>query len=155
MKKKDIINIMENLNTPSVESNIYSNSFKIRLINSKKSATFGILLMLLPIIFFFGMFFKYNLGIKLPLVWSIAEKLAQVDHIPGLNYLVRFLLLGGPVITILLNLMAITHVLYNKLSRELIFSFKLKWVNILIIVGCFFLLSAFLLVLLVENINHP
>lgn len=151
MKLEELENKMKNLESPDIRDEGYQDYFKLYLISTKQSAGFGILLLLAPVIFVTGMLFKYQLGIDLGILTAIASWIGDADHIPGLNWLVRFALLGGPLLAVLINLLAITHFQYQKSSRELLVTFRLRWFPILFILFCMGILAVFFVYLIVEN----
>lgn len=154
MKANEFENKMENLTSPSVQSETTKRVLKIALVNARKSANIGIVLLALPLLFFSVNVFKYQLGIDLGFIASFVSWIGSLDTIPVLNWVVRFVLLGGPVVAILINLLAITHFYTDKESNEFVVTVKLKWLNISIILFCGLLLFLFISYLIVENINH-
>ncbi len=156
MKSNEEIKMkMENLSIPDVKSDATKEVLKITLLNSRKSAHLGILLLLLPFLFFFGNVAKYNLGIDLGFISIFLSWIISLDTVPVVNWLIRFILLGGPVLAILFNLFAIMHMYTNRQTHEFIITLKLKWVNISIILLCGLILLLFFTYLVVENVNHP
>ncbi|MCH7512551.1 MAG: hypothetical protein IH947_01190 [Bacteroidetes bacterium] len=146
---------MENLTIPNIKSNATKEVLKITLLNSRKSAHLGVLLLLLPFLFFFGNVAKYNLGIDLDFINLFLGWIISLDTVPVVNWLIRFILLGGPILAILFNLFAIMHMYTNHETHEFIITLKLKWVNIAIIILCGLILLLFFTYLVVENMNHP
>ena len=154
MNDKDFKTRMENLETPQVQSESTRRVLKVVLINARKSANIGLVLLVLPFIFMIGNIFKYNLGIDLGFIDIFVGWIGSLDSIPVVNWVVRVVLLGGPAVAILINLLAITHFYTDKESNEFVVTFKLKWLNISIILFCGLLLFLFMSYLIVENINH-
>ena len=146
---------MENLTIPNIKSNATKEVLKITLLNSRKSAHLGVLLLLLPFLFFFGNVAKYNLGIDLDFINLFLGWIISLDTVPVVNWLIRFILLGGPILAILFNLFAIMNMYTNHETHEFIITLKLKWVNIAIIILCGLILLLFFTYLVVENMNHP
>ncbi len=153
MNTSDFENKMEKLTSPMVHSETTKRVLKIALVNARKSANIGLVLLAFPLLFFLGNVFKYQLGIDLGFIAVFVSWIGSLDTVPVLNWIVRFLLLGGPAVAILINLLAITHFYSDKESNEFIVTFKLKWVNIFIILFCGLLLFLFMFYLMVENIK--
>jgi len=149
---KDIEKHMENLVTPQVRSESRKNLLKLTLLNSKKSAYLGTMLVILPFLFALANIFKYQLGIDLGILSAFVTWIGSFDDTSVVNWIIRFLLLGGPVVAVLVNLLAITHFYIDKPSKELIITCKMKWLNIAIIVFCSFILFIFLFYLVAENL---
>ncbi len=70
-----------------------------------------------------------------------------------LSWIIRSVLLGGPLLAIFINLLAILHFHYDKTAKEILITLKLKWQNITIIVFCSSVFMIFFIYLLVENIG--
>ena len=145
---------MQNIETPNVSSSAYGSAFKMRLLNTRKSGYLGIFLIILPIIFITGMIFKYNFGIELPVIYPLSSWIGEMDKVILLKYFIRFLLVGGPLMAFILNLLSILHLYYDKERKELIFSVKISWFNLIIITVGVLIQIVFFLYLVVENSMH-
>jgi hypothetical protein len=156
MEKQAFLKKMENLESPNLASKIHQRQLKLTLLSTKKSATFGILLVLTPFLFAFGMILKYNLGLDFGLVTTFPSWLVSLeDRSIILTFLIRALLLGGPLVAVMINLLAILHFQFDGQAKEVLVSIKLKWLNIAVIAFCSVVSLIFLSYLLVENINNP
>ena len=51
MDKKEFVKKMENLQSPDFVNEIHKRQLKLTLLNTRKSATFGVLLLLTPFLF--------------------------------------------------------------------------------------------------------
>lgn len=151
MKKADLIHKLENLNPPEMESNSYANRFRAYLLNTRRSAILGLLLLVLPFFFILSNIIEYILKFNPGIIRKVVDLFVYFDQYPGLWFLGPLLLLGGPFIAVLLNLLSILHVHYEKKSEEVIFSVKLKWLNLIIIFVCVIIVGTFFLYLIVEN----
>lgn len=147
--------IMENLEQPTVDVSTHQNEFRLTLLNTKKSAIAGAIFLILPFLFLSGVIFKHYMHLNLSFLTSVYEWIGMYDQKYGdnsiLNWLIRILLTIGPLIAIALNLLAVTHVRFEKKNRELVLSFKMKWLNWLIILICTSVFVSFFLYLIVEN----
>lgn len=155
MNNQEFEKKMENLSAPSIRSESTKQILKITLLNARKTANVGLLLLILPFIFVFGNIFKYELGIELGFITSFLDWLMSLDQSPVINWIIRFFILGAPAIAALANLLAITHFFYEKESNQFIISVKLKWINIAVILFCSLIVFVLLGYLIVENVNHP
>ncbi|MDW3649326.1 MAG: hypothetical protein R8P61_19820 [Bacteroidia bacterium] len=158
MEEKDLHNILEEMEQPKLDVNAHQNEFRLPLLNTKRSSLAGIILLILPFIFLSGVIFNHYLEIHIPIIGHIYEWITDVDRQFGdnsaLNWSIRLLLLFGPLIAGAINLMAITHIRWEKLEKELIISFKMRWQNVLIIGICFFIFSIFFTYLTFSNLAH-
>jgi len=154
---KDIEKIMENLKPPTIDVNQHQREFRITLLNTKKSAIAGAILLILPFLFLSGVILKHYLHIDLWLLTSVYEWIGDLDRQYGdnsiINWIIRILLLFGPLIAIGVNLLSITHIRYEKAVKEIVLSFKLRWQNILIMLICTIIFSIFFLYIILENLN--
>lgn len=111
--------------------------------------------MILPLLFLSGVVLKHYLHIDLGILTSVYVWIGDLDQKYGdnsiLNWLIRILLTIGPLVAIALNLMAVTHVRLEKATKEIVLSFKLKWLNWMIVLSCTTVFAIFFLYLLVEN----
>jgi hypothetical protein len=154
MENDEFAKKMENISTPDISSEARKKHLKITLLNARKSARVGILLVIIPFVFAIANIFKYNFGVDLGFISNFVEWIASLDTVPVVNWMVRLLLLGGPLVAVLANIFAITHFYTDRELKEFVVTFKLKWLNIAIILICSTILLAFLFYLMVENISH-
>lgn len=158
-KKKDKTEeIMENLEPPTVDVINHQKEFRLTLLNTKKSAIIGAFLLILPLLFLSGVILKHYLQIDFGIFTSVYEWIGSVDQKYGdsslLNWVIRVLLLFGPLVAIGINLLAVLHLRYEKAAKEIVMSLKLKWLNWTIIVLCSTIFFIFFLYLLLENSGH-
>ena len=146
---------MTNLEQPTVDVSKHQREFRLTLLNTKKSAVTGSILLILPFLFLSGVVLKHYLQIDFGILTSVYEWIGMIDQKYGdnsiLNWAIRILLTIGPLVAIVLNLLAVTHIQIEKANRELVLSFKMKLLNWLIILFCSMVFVIFFLYLLVEN----
>ena len=120
----------------------------------RKSGQIGLVLLIFPFLFLIGLFVKHYLEIDFGLVTYLYDKVNYLDATYGdasvMNWVVRFLLLGGPLIAVFVNLMSVVHARYLKESSEILLSIKVKLVNWLVIGGCSLIFIIFFTYLFVE-----
>ena len=143
---------------PNLDVHAHQKEFRLTLLNTKRSSIAGIILLILPFIFLSGVTFNHYLDIHIPVIGHIYEWITDMDRQFGdnsaLNWIVRLSLLFGPLIAGAINLMAITHIRWEKVQKELIISFKMRWQNVLIIGICFLIFSIFFTYLTFANLGH-
>ena len=154
MEQEDFNKKMEKLKTPDITSQETQKYLKLTLLNARKSINIGIVLILLPFVFVFANIAKYNMGIDLGFVSRFVEWIMAFDKTPGINWILRFMLLGGPALAIIINLLSITHFYNDRESNEFVVTFRLKWLNISLILFCGFILSIFMMYALAEAMVH-
>ena len=146
---------MEHLEQPSVNVDAHQKEFRLTLLNTKKTAILGIVLLILPLLFLSGVVLKHYMGVDFGFLTSVYEWIGNMDQKYGdssiVNWMIRLLLLVGPLVAIGINLVSILHVRFEKTHREVVMSFKLKWLNWIIILVCCIIFATFFFYLLVEN----
>jgi len=148
---------MGNLEQPTVDVSGHQREFRLTLLNTKKSAITGVILLILPLLFLSGVVLKHYLQIDFGFLTSVYEWIGSLDKKYGdnslINWIIRMLLTIGPLVAIGINLLAVTHARLEKSSRELVLSFKMKWLNWLIIMICTAIFTIFFLYLLVAQFS--
>jgi hypothetical protein len=144
---------MENKEQPYVDVSNLRKKFRITLLNTRRSAFLGVLLLIVPFLFLSGVLFKHYLQIDLGFFTAVYEWIGEIDKKYGdssiLNWIVRFFLIIGPLVAIGINLISILHIHYKKPQKEVVISLKVKWLNWTIILLCstiFIIISTYLIV---------
>ncbi|MCZ6595808.1 MAG: hypothetical protein O6943_12965 [Bacteroidetes bacterium] len=154
-EKDKIEELMENLEQPTVDVSQHRKEFRLTLLNTKKSAILGIILLILPLLFLSGVILKHYLEMDLGIFTSVYDWISNLDRKYGdssiLNWIIRLLLLVGPLVAIGINLLAILHLRYERLQKEIVISIKMKWINWVIILFCSTIFAIFFLYLIMEN----
>lgn len=147
-KEKDIEKALSALGQKKVTSEATAELIKIPVLKARTSSRIGLALIIFPFLFVLGAVMKHYLGFDSNITgfvynW-VTEDLPDDDG-NIVSWIIRFLLLGGPLIMVAINLLAILHVQYLKDKKELILTFQLKkWNLILILLGLGILLIFFL-----------
>jgi len=149
--------MLTNLKIPTVEISQHQQEFRLTLLNTKKSAVLGLILLLFPFLFLSGVILKHYLQIDFGVLTSVYEWIGSQDQQFGdasfLNWMIRLLLLFGPLLAAALNLIAITHFRYEKINREAVFVLKLKWLNLIVLAVCILFFSVFFSYFILENLH--
>jgi hypothetical protein len=150
MEEKDFLQKMENLNKPDINADASRRQVRIAIMNAKKSATWGIWLLVIPFLFFLSFvvpqIFNWDGGI----FKTIAGWMHALDKVAQWTSPVILLLL--PVIAAILNLLAILHFVYDRATRELIVTIKMKWFNIILVLISVAILGVVSLFVVVDNV---
>ena len=151
MKPDEFKQHMENLKKP--EGTITPPPhLRLTILNARASATFGIWVILIPALFLIFVLLKYYLRIDSTFLTSIEDFITRIDRSPATWFLQPILLLALPAVSIIINLLAITHVSWERQAKVLTLSMKLRLINILILVASTVIVACFVLYLLVENL---
>ena len=152
MEKEDLIKKLEDMQKPQIISGSHQVQLKLTLLNAKRSANIGIILVIIPCIFLMGIFLKYLLHIDIPAFTSFLNWMSEKDNNPLLKIVFPVLLIGAPLVGLGINLLAILHFEWNSKLRELIITLKLKWMNIITGLICILILLCFFLYAVGENL---
>jgi hypothetical protein len=95
----------------------------------------GLLFLLFPFLFILGVLLEMYLNVhgsaySIPCHW-VTEVAPDSDASP-ISWMIRFLLVGAPVLVLALNLLAITGLWYQIQPKVLHVSVELKWLNIML-----------------------
>jgi hypothetical protein len=151
MEEKDFLNKMENLKKPEVNAGASQRQVKLALLNTKKSAAWGTWFLVVPAFFFCCVAIKYLFHWNWGIADNFIEWIARLDHQGGTRWIspVFFVLL--PAIGAVTNLLAIIHFGYDRLSKELIVTIRIRWVNIILAIISIGVVTIIFLYALTEN----
>jgi hypothetical protein len=135
MKKEELEKKLETLQRPAIMNDEHKQQLKLTLLNAKRTAWWGTLLIIIPALFILGVFLKYALGIGFifdPLDKYIFGPLLHSKY----KFLEPLLLFLLPLFVLVINIIAITHFSIKKLpgNIDMMISIKRKWWNWLIII---------------------
>ncbi len=152
MENDEFSKKLQEMHKPDIESPTHQVQLKITLLNAKRSANIGLILVILPCLFLAAVFIKYFLHIDLPSFSSLEEWMSKKDQNIIIKLLFPLLLIGAPLLALIFNLLAILHFDLDKKANELIITFKIKWFNIFVSLICLFILFCFFLYAVGENL---
>jgi lantibiotic transport system permease protein len=149
MEEKEFLQKMENLKKPEVHADASRRQIRLAILNAKKSAAWGIWFLVIPFLFVVSVFIKEFLGWDWGVANTIEEWVGNMDRTARWTGPVLFFLL--PAIAAVTNLLAIVHFLYDKVSKELIVTIRLKWFNIILVVISTVVIGLVCLFVIMEN----
>src|SRR5262245_5925591 len=120
MEEKDFLNKMENLKKPEVNSDASQKQIRIAVFNAKRSATWGVWFLVVPVIFFACVAIKYLLHWDWRFANGFLNRIAELDRSTGFPIISILLFIILPGIGAIVNLLAIMHFLYDKVTKELV-----------------------------------
>ena len=151
MEENDFLNKMENLKKPEINAGASQRQIRLVLLNTKKSAAWGIWFLVIPIFFFSCVVIKYLFHWN----WGIADNFldwnARLDKQTGTGWISPVVFVLLPAIGALVNLLAIMHFVYDRLTKELIITIRMKWLNIILAIMSIVFVGIVLLYLITEN----
>jgi hypothetical protein len=151
MEEQDFLSKMENLRKPEVSAETSRRQIKIALLNARRSAAWGIWFLVVPAFFFCSVVIKYLLHADWSIAGNFLDWMATVDKsmsIPIVNILLFVIL---PAAGAVINLLSILHFIYDKATRELIVTIKLKWLNVILALLSLAVIGVIMLYAISEN----
>ena len=151
---------MENLNVPEVNPTGHPQMVKMAIMNAERSAALGVWLVAVPC-YCLACVFMYYFFNRQGVSWFGAMfKLAEgLDKTPGIDFMAPIVLVVLPIVCIIINALAITHVRYEKHAsgkagaKEFEISIKLKTWNIVLILVSMAIVFTFIAYVMAENIS--
>jgi hypothetical protein len=151
MEEKDFLSKMENLKKPEVNPNASRRQIKLVMMNTRKSAAWGIWFLIVPVLFFGCITIKYLFQWDWGVGNGFIEWLARIDHQTATGWVSPVLFVLLPAIGAVMNLLAIIHFVYDSAAKELIVTLKIKWLNIILAVVSLAIIAVVFLYVIVEN----
>jgi len=152
MENEEFLQRLQKMHKPQIESPTHQLQLKITLLNARRSAGIGIVLVVIPCLFLLAVLMKYVMHINLPSFSALEEWMADKNHNLLIKVLIPLLLIGAPFIALIFNLLAILHFSFEKQVNEFIITVKLKWLNIIVSLICLLILFCFFLYAVGENL---
>ena len=145
---------MENLPKPEVSAEASRRQIKLTLMNTRKSAFWGVWFITIPIVFLGCIVVKEFLKIDFGLANSFIELIAKLDHNISTRWLTPLLFVLLPGVGALANLLAIMHFEYDRASRQLLVTIRLRWCNIILAMISLGFIALVVLYGIAENAHH-
>ena len=160
MKNEDeFLKDMENLKVPDVDVSAHQKSVKMAIMNAERSAVLGVWLIIIPCYFLFCVCMYYYFHVRTNFFEATFNLMSDLDKSSQTKFLPPLLLVGLPIVSIVVNALAITHVTLQrvgpntKMIKEFSLTVKVKLWNILLIIISLLIVSVFLAYAIVENIT--
>ena len=160
MKEEDeFLKKMENLNVPEVNPTGHPKMVKMAIMNAERSAALGVWLVAVPCYFLACVFMYYFFNRQVSWFGAMFKLSEGLDKTPGIDFMAPIVLVVLPIVCIIINALAITHVHYEKNAsgkagaREFVISIKLKTWNIVLILISLGIVFVFIAFSMTENIS--
>jgi hypothetical protein len=124
---------------------------KLTLMNARRSSVIGAILIILP----GGLILLFLLQNSFHLFPGLTRWLAREGTflpLPGRAIVAFLFLVGFPLLAVILNMLAITWLRYDRTRKELNITLRMRWINILIALIGSALASFYVLHLLADTI---
>ena len=158
MKEKDeFLKQMENLKVPEVNPQQHPQLVKMAIMNAGRSAALGVWLIVVPCYFLFCVFMYYFSHIRVGTSWFAAmfTLMSSLDKTRYIDFLGPVIMVVLPIICIIINGLAITHIGVQKEGkvRQVNITIKIKTWNILLILFSLVIVGIFIAYVMTENIS--
>ena len=141
MEEESLSKKLENISPPEISAPAHQRQLKLTLLNASKSSLLGAFLIVVPCLFIFGIFLKYQLRVRTGWTTAVEEWMLRIDH-TWLWFIPPLLLVGAPLVALSINLLALLHVRLISARRELQITLKLKPANLCFCALCLLILAA-------------
>jgi hypothetical protein len=160
MKNNDeFLKKMENLQVPDVDPGGHPERVKMAIMNAERSAALGVWLIVVPCYFLFCVFMYYYFHGSTGWFGAMFKLMSGLEKTPYIDFLGPLILFVLPIVCIIINALAITHVQVQKPMankpkvREFSFTIKLKLWNILLILISLIIVCIFINYVMTESIS--
>jgi hypothetical protein len=160
MKDKDeFLKEMENLKVPDINPSGHQKTVKMAIMNAERSAALGVWLIAVPCYFLFCVFMYYYFHVRINWFEAMFNLMSGLDKNPYLRFLSPLILVLLPIVGIIINVLSLIHVQYQKLGpdqgklREFSITVKIRIWNILLILLSLAIVCVFVGYVIVENIT--
>jgi len=160
MKDNDeFLKKMENLKVPEINPGMHPKMVKMAIMNTERSAALGVWLIVVPCYFLLCVLMYYYFHLKAGWFGSMFALIVGLGETKGIDFIAPVIFFILPVICIIINSLAITHVSFQKADpersrvRELSITIRIKPLNIVLILISIAILFAFLSFALTESIS--
>jgi len=134
MEEDELQKTLESLKRPEFSSETHKQQLKLTLLNARRTAWWGTLLIILPATFLLAVFLKYGLGIGFvfdPLDRFIFAPVRESRY----KLIEPLLLFVVPLFALIVNVIAVTHFSVHREAKEveITISIKRRWWNWIVI----------------------
>lgn len=157
--EQEFLKQMENLQVPDIKPGAHPKAVKMAIMNAGRSAALGVWLIVVPCYFLACVLVYDFFNPKANWFSAMFGFMVQIADIPFVKILAPIVLMVCPMICIVINLLAIVHVQIDRVDgqrrkyREMVFTVKIKPLNLALIVLSALILFAFTAFLMTENIS--
>jgi hypothetical protein len=150
MKPEDFEKKMSRLKPPKSEV-APPKELRMAIVSARRSAAMGVWLVVVPWLFFIAMVLKHMFNVNWGLINTFEEMISALDRDPSTWWVGPVLILGLPVLSIIINTLAITHFKWESFTGSLIVSIRMKWLNIAVLLVSLTIVGIFVLYVAGEN----
>ncbi len=153
---EEFLKKMENLQVPNASPSQHPEAVKMAIMNAERSAALGVWLIVLPCYFLFCAVMYYFFHMRGGWFGAVFTLASGLDKTPGIDFMAPIVLLVLPIICIIINALAITHVKvvkYGGKAKQFSVTIRLRLWNLALIIISVVIVFAFMAYAMVENIS--
>src|ERR1700749_2182628 len=120
MNEDEFLKQMETLNIPEVKPGSHLQPVKVAIMNAQRSVALGVWLIAVPCYFLFCVFNYYLFHAHMSWFGAMFTLISSLDKMPYADYTVPLLMVILPIICIIINWLAITHVQITPINKDTI-----------------------------------
>ena len=150
MNPDDFEKKMEGLRTPKSET-APPQELRLAILSAQRSAAMGIWFVIVPCFFLMCVIMKYMFHVNLGIIDTFEEMISALDKNQGSGWIWPVMLMGLPIVSIVMNALAISHFKWEADTGSLIVSIRMKWLNLAVLIVSSTIVGIFLLYLVTEN----
>lgn len=154
--EEDFLKKMENLRVPGINPPAHAEKVKMAIMNAERSAALGVWLVIVPCYFLFCVFMYYFSHVHLGWFAAMFKLMSGLEKTQFIDFLGPILLVVLPIICIVINTLAITHVSIQKFDgkgRQFLLTIKPRLWNVLLILLSLAIVFIFIAYVMTENIS--
>ena len=158
-EQEEFLKKMERLQVPDIDPHDHAGKTKMAIMNAQRSVALGVWLIMVPAYFLLCVCMYYSFHTKMGWFGSMYTLISSLDKNKYIDFLAPIILLVMPIVCIVINALAITHVHVEQLSsgskkgREFGITIKIRPWNILLILAAIIIIGAFMSYVLAQNIS--
>ena len=150
MKPEDFEKKMEGLSTPKSEA-VPPKELRLAIVSAQRSAAMGIWFIVMPWFFLMCVIMKYIFHLNLGIIDTFEQMMRALDKSPQTWWIGPMMLMGLPIVSIIINALAISHFKWESYTGSLIVSIRMRWLNLSVLVVSTGTVGIFFLYLITEN----
>ena len=131
-KKNELETKLENLHLPEINSLQHQQQLRLTILNAQKSVKISLWLLFIPFIMLFGGFMQSVFHVLLP-PWSWLVKYSPLMPVWLRILIFTTVVIVLPIIAVLLNVLSILWLRYDKTEHVLHISIRMRKINVIII----------------------
>lgn len=112
--QNEFLKEMEQLQVPDISAPTHQKTVKMTIMNAERSATLGIWLIVIPCYFLLCVFIYYYYNVHANWFGAMFKLIISLEQNPYIDFIAPLVLVVLPVISIIINALAITNVKYQQ-----------------------------------------